>query len=225
MRRLSHDTTLVSSICFEMRYAANKREAAVAARHGGVLRPGLDRGGRRLCAGAPRLDRASRSAVTRSGSRTRTAGRRGSRGCAMSGCSTRASPARCATARSSTGSASTSAPPTCSTRRPASSVEYDGALHLSSTPSGAIDRDREEAFRRVGLEYFTIMRGDFVEPRRAWLARMDEARRRARWPRRSRPRLDHRAPALVDPDVHRRPAPQPGRPDQRARLLRSAAGG
>jgi hypothetical protein len=38
-------------------------------------------------------------------------------------------------------------------------IEYDGALHLAGTRRRR-DRDREEAFRRAGLEYLMIMAGD-----------------------------------------------------------------
>ncbi len=55
--------------------------------------------------------------------------------------------------------------------------EYDGALHLESSQRRR-DRSREEAFRRVGLEYFTMMRGDSLN-RETMARRMDEARRRA----------------------------------------------
>jgi len=55
--------------------------------------------------------------------------------------------------------------------------EYDGALHLEHSQRRH-DRGREEAFRRVGLEYFTMMRGDSLN-REAMARRMDEARRRA----------------------------------------------
>jgi hypothetical protein len=57
--------------------------------------------------------------------------------------------------------------------------EYNGGLHLVGGHPRR-DRDREEAFRRVGLECFTMMSGDASD--RARLAeRMHEVRSRARW--------------------------------------------
>jgi len=57
--------------------------------------------------------------------------------------------------------------------------EYDGSLHLEGRQRRR-DREREEAFRRVGLEYFTMLRGDAGD-RQAMVARMEEARGRASW--------------------------------------------
>ena len=54
-------------------------------------------------------------------------------------------------------------------------IEYDGALHLAGAQRRR-DRDREEAFRRVGLEYLTVMAGD---PQPHVVARMQSVRRRA----------------------------------------------
>jgi hypothetical protein len=55
--------------------------------------------------------------------------------------------------------------------------EYDGALHLAGDQRRR-DRDREEAFRRVGLEYLTVMRGD---PPGRIATRLHEIRDRARF--------------------------------------------
>jgi hypothetical protein len=57
--------------------------------------------------------------------------------------------------------------------------EYNGALHLQGGQRRR-DRAREEAFRRVGLEYFTMMSGDDLDPY-GLVRRMEEARTRARW--------------------------------------------
>lgn len=57
-------------------------------------------------------------------------------------------------------------------------LEYDGAAHRVG-PQHRKDRDREESFRRVGLEYFTMLGGDNEEDEVA--ARMHEVRARARW--------------------------------------------
>ena len=54
-------------------------------------------------------------------------------------------------------------------------IEYDGALHLAGAKRRR-DRDREEAFRRVGLEYLVVMAGDELP---SIVARMHQARERA----------------------------------------------
>ncbi len=57
--------------------------------------------------------------------------------------------------------------------------EYDGAIHLDRSRR-AHDVRREEAFRDVGLECFTMMAGD-ASHRAETVARMQAARRRALW--------------------------------------------
>ena len=57
--------------------------------------------------------------------------------------------------------------------------EYDGSLHLVGRQRRR-DRDREDAFRRVGLEYFTMLSGDGADPDRM-AERMRAVRARARW--------------------------------------------
>lgn len=57
--------------------------------------------------------------------------------------------------------------------------EYDGALHLEGAQRRR-DRTREEAFRRVGLESFTMLAGDASHPK-LMADRMHAARSRARW--------------------------------------------
>lgn len=57
-------------------------------------------------------------------------------------------------------------------------LEYDGSAHLVGHQHRK-DRDREESFRRVGLEYFTMLGGDHDHDQVA--ARMHEVRARARW--------------------------------------------
>jgi hypothetical protein len=64
--------------------------------------------------------------------------------------------------------------------------EYDGPLHLHGSQRRK-DRDREEAFRGVGLEYFTILTGD-VRDRMRTAERMRLARSRARFEAESRRR-------------------------------------
>ena len=54
-------------------------------------------------------------------------------------------------------------------------VEYDGQVHLEARRRRK-DRDREEAFRRAGLEYLTVLAGDRDE---AVIQRLKEIRRRA----------------------------------------------
>jgi hypothetical protein len=56
-------------------------------------------------------------------------------------------------------------------------IEYDGAVHLEAGRRRR-DRDREEAFRRVGLEYVTVLAGDTDQ---AVVRRVTQARERARW--------------------------------------------
>ncbi len=58
-------------------------------------------------------------------------------------------------------------------------IEYDGAHHQEHGQRRR-DRDREQAFRGVGLEYLTIMRGDFAN-RYVLAERLADARRRSRW--------------------------------------------
>jgi hypothetical protein len=55
-------------------------------------------------------------------------------------------------------------------------IEYDGAVHLEAGRRRR-DRDREEAFRRVGLEYATVLAGDGEQ---GAVRRVLEARKRAR---------------------------------------------
>jgi hypothetical protein len=62
--------------------------------------------------------------------------------------------------------------------------EYDGALHLVGRQRRR-DRDREEAFRRVGLEYLTMLSGDGAD-RYRMAERMHAVRNRARWASESR---------------------------------------
>lgn len=62
--------------------------------------------------------------------------------------------------------------------------EYDGSLHLVGTQRRR-DRDREESFRRVGLEYFTMLSGDGYDPQ-SMAERMHAVRARARWEAESR---------------------------------------
>lgn len=57
--------------------------------------------------------------------------------------------------------------------------EYDGSLHLVGHQRRR-DRDREEAFRRVGLEYLTMLSGDGAD-RHRMADRMHAVRDRARW--------------------------------------------
>lgn len=57
--------------------------------------------------------------------------------------------------------------------------EFDGGLHLAGAQRRK-DRDREELFRSVGLEYFTMFSGDAADPGRV-AARMHAVRGRARF--------------------------------------------
>ncbi|HEY6932844.1 MAG TPA: hypothetical protein VI452_05550, partial [Marmoricola sp.] len=58
-------------------------------------------------------------------------------------------------------------------------VEYDGAPHLVGEQR-KIDVLREEAYRRVGLEYLTVL-SEHLRDRHGTAARMRDVRRRARW--------------------------------------------
>ena len=53
-------------------------------------------------------------------------------------------------------------------------IEYDGALHLAGARRRR-DRDREEAFRRAGLEYLMVMAGDELPSVVARMCRTREA--------------------------------------------------
>ena len=57
--------------------------------------------------------------------------------------------------------------------------EYDGSLHLVGRQRRR-DRDREDSFRSVGLEYFTMLSGDGAD-RSRMADRMHAVRRRAQW--------------------------------------------
>jgi hypothetical protein len=57
--------------------------------------------------------------------------------------------------------------------------EYDGSVHLLG-PQRARDVRREEAFRSVGLEYFTVLASD-ARDRTADVRRMQATRQRARF--------------------------------------------
>jgi hypothetical protein len=57
--------------------------------------------------------------------------------------------------------------------------EYDGSLHLEG-PQRARDVRRAEAFRRVGLEYFTVLAPDLAD-RTLVVERMQSTRDRALW--------------------------------------------
>lgn len=57
--------------------------------------------------------------------------------------------------------------------------QYNGALHLEGVQRRQ-DREREEAYRSVGLECFTMLAGDSGDPYRM-AERMHAARARARW--------------------------------------------
>ena len=58
-------------------------------------------------------------------------------------------------------------------------VEYHGVLHLVSGQLRR-DRDREAAFRSVGLEYFSVLSGDLAD-RYLLAEKLDAVRRRSRW--------------------------------------------
>jgi hypothetical protein len=94
--------------------------------------------------------------------------------------------------------------------------EYDGPLHLHSGQRRK-DRDREEAFRGVGLEYFTILTGDLGDRSRT-AQRMRQARSRARFEAESRRAWTIELPPWWIPTftVEQRRALTPG---QQARVL------
>ena len=99
--------------------------------------------------------------------------------------------------------------------------EYDGSLHLQGVQRGR-DVRREEAFRAVGLEYFTVVAADAREPE-VVVRRMLATRARARFAAESA-----RAWTLVRPHwwiptetvVQRRALTA----EQRQRLFRNRAG-
>ena len=59
---------------------------------------------------------------------------------------------------------------------------------------------REEAFRRVGLESFTMLAGDSADPK-LMAARMHAARSRAMWAAPRERALDIAAAGMVGPDA------------------------
>jgi hypothetical protein len=58
--------------------------------------------------------------------------------------------------------------------------EYEGPLHLQGKRRGN-DLQKEAAYRRIGLEYFAMVATDRRSPEATIIPRMTEARRRARW--------------------------------------------
>lgn len=63
--------------------------------------------------------------------------------------------------------------------------EYEGPLHLQGERRGS-DLRKEAAYRRVGLEYFAMVSADLRSPETTIIPRMAEARERARWELESR---------------------------------------
>ena len=99
-------------------------------------------------------------------------------------------------------------------------VEYDGSVHLAGGRR-VVDVRREEAFRRVGLEYLTVL-GDHLRDRDQTAARMKEVRRRALAGRPSQRRWTIEPPPWWTPTVtvaQRRSLTD----QQRARWLRHRA--
>ncbi len=97
--------------------------------------------------------------------------------------------------------------------------EYDGSFHLEGTRR-ARDVRREDAFRSVGLEYFTVLAGD---PRDLVVRRMHATRARARFaaPATRAWTLQHPPWWVSTETVEQRRALTA---DQRQRLLRHRAG-
>jgi hypothetical protein len=98
--------------------------------------------------------------------------------------------------------------------------EYEGGVHLTSARR-AKDVRREELFRRMGLEYFTVVNADLCDP--AGLAeRMHTVRSRAKWLAESRRSWSINPPPWWVPTgtVAQRRALTP---EQRRRLLRYRA--
>ena len=182
-----------------LRPPTSRRRSPVR-RHGGVLRPGVDREKPRRISSSIPAGRASPWRATHCRSWTRTAGLDGSPGCDSSGSSTPGSLARCATRRSSTSRARTSPHRTCWTLESGTFGEYDGAVHLAGKQR-ARDVARENKLRNLGLESFTILADDIGHPERP-SRRWSDARRGpsgSRSPRGSGPS----SPPVVDADPHR----------------------
>lgn len=100
--------------------------------------------------------------------------------------------------------------------------EYDGSLHLEGKRRGR-DLQREAAFRRVGLEYVTMVAADHADPNATIVPRSIEARSRARFEAENRRAWTVVPPRWWTPTVtvaQRRALT----PEQQARLLRRRAG-
>ena len=165
---------------------------------------------------------ASRSAATALGSRTRTAGRRGRHGMRLIWVLDAGFPARCATCPSSTDAGRHIGTPDLLDPEAGVVGEYDGALHLERAQRRHATAIARSAFRRVGLEYFTMVRRRLREPRGHGSTGCTRPGGAPTFARQSHRAWTLELPALVDPDHHCRPAAGPG-PAQRERLLRCTA--
>lgn len=83
--------------------------------------------------------------------------------------------------------------------------EYDGSMHLQGSQRWR-DVKREELFRRLGLEYFTMLAGDRHD-HAGMAARMISTRGAGQVAATRPTRLDAGAAVLVDTDADRRPTP------------------
>jgi hypothetical protein len=100
--------------------------------------------------------------------------------------------------------------------------EYEGAVHLEGSRRGH-DLQREATYRRLGLEYFTMVAADLPSPETTVIPRMRDARQRARWEPESSRRWTVEPPPWWTPTttVAARRALSQG---QRSRLLRYRTG-
>src|SRR3954470_19013876 len=99
--------------------------------------------------------------------------------------------------------------------------EYDGSLHLQGVQRGR-DVRREEAFRAVGLEYFTVVAADARDPD-VVVRRMLATRARARFAAESARAWTTEKPPWCTP-AETVAQPRARTPDQRERLFRHRAG-
>jgi hypothetical protein len=100
--------------------------------------------------------------------------------------------------------------------------EYEGPVHLEGRRRGK-DLQKEAAYRRLGLEYFTMVAADQRSPENTIMPRMVEARQRARWEPESRRQWTVDPPPWWTPtDTVAARRALPAR--QRERMLRYRAG-
>ena len=173
-------TTSVRSLLFELPLRAHGRGRRGRDRHGGVLRPRLAARAGRVRVPARRVARHPQSATARPrvGRREQLVAPGDADALDLGVRGGTPSPAR-PTCRCSIATVGTSERRTSSTSGPASWASTTAPC-TSPARAGSRDLGREDAFRSVGLEYFTMLASDAAN-QRALVSRMEAARRRALW--------------------------------------------